>query len=421
MKTTLDRLARLPGPVLIILGLICVFCLGLIDYFTGREIMVSAFFLLPIAVCTWLTGRNGGLLICVVSTITWLVTNRPVESSPETDLVIVWNAGMLLLFFLMVVYLLMALKSIQEHLEEMVEQRTAALRAENAERQRVEEELKQANVELGRGKAELQKALDALQTSHAELQATQWQLTEVAKMESVGRMAAGVAHEVKNPLAIIVMGIGHLKSLPLAQDESAALTLADLQEAVTRADTVVSELLGFSAPRELELQVQDPNQIIEKALALVHHQLTTAGVDVVKMLEPKLPTLWLDGNKMEQAFVNLLTNAIQSMPQGGTLYVRTRVAASAGNEEATGRTETTSPAAKSGVQMVVVEIEDTGSGIPVENLSKVFDPFFITKSAGKGTGLGLSVAQRIVQLHRGRIVADNRQQGGARFAVFLQA
>jgi signal transduction histidine kinase len=237
----------------------------------------------------------------------------------------------------------------------------------------------------------------ALVQTHEELKAAQLKLIQNAKMESVGRLAAGVAHEVKNPLAVIQLGVDYLKNTAPG-DPALAETVHDMADAVTRADTVIKGLLDFSRSEQLALTPQDLNAVIEETLLLVKHELTRNRVELDRDLEANLPAVDLDRNKIKQVFINLFMNAIQAMgSDGGTLTVRTR----------------RQPLPDSGRPGVVVDVEDTGTGIPEDKLDKLFDPFFTTKAVGSGTGLGLSVSQKIVELHGAAIRIGNRKPKGA--------
>lgn len=259
-----------------------------------------------------------------------------------------------------------------------------------------EQQLRRTHEALLQREGALREALSALEQSHAELKAAQWQLVEAEKMESIGRLAAGVAHEVKNPLAVLLMGTQLMaKHLP-DHDGRAAEILREMETAVRRADTVVRGLLDVSASRGVALQEASLNVIIQQALALVH-PLSAAARITVRTELGELPGLRLDRQRMEQVLVNLFMNAIQAMPRGGTLAVTT--AAAPGGS-------------------VIAEVRDTGAGIPEAALAKVFDPFFTTKPPGQGTGLGLTVCRHLVELHGGTIQIMNRPGGGC--SVTLQ-
>lgn len=249
----------------------------------------------------------------------------------------------------------------------------------------------------------LRKTHLALVRTHEELKAAQMKLIQNAKMESVGRLAAGVAHEVKNPLAVIQLGLDYLTHSTKG-DAALAEAIQDMDDAVKRADTVIKGLLDFSRSEQLALKPQDLNAVIEETLLLVKHEFTKNHVTVEKDLQPQLPPVALDGNKIKQVFINLFMNAIQAMgSNGGTLTVRTR------------RLLPTEPAGDSpaGDEALTVEVEDTGTGIPEDKLDKLFDPFFTTKAVGSGTGLGLSVSRKIVELHGATIKIGNRKTRGA--------
>lgn len=376
---------------------------GWVDYWTGAELSVSTLYLLPVGLSTWRLGRRAGLVTATGSAVVWLAADSAAGQRWGHPLVPYWNAGMLLGFFAVVVYLLSALRLSQENLEGQVADRTAALRHEINERRRAQERLIQANEELSESRERLVEALAELQRSHAELKATQWQLIEATKLESIGRLAAGVAHEVKNPLMTLTMAADYLAQVVPAQEPEAGTMLQDMRDAIQRANRVISELLEFSRPGELSLKPEDLHAIVDRALSLVKLELARHHVEVVRQFAETLPAVPMDRNKIEQVLVNLFMNALQAMSQGGTLTIRTFVVAGApGSSPALG-----------------LEIDDTGPGVPAAYLAKVFDPFFTTKPAGQGTGLGLCVAQQIVQLHGGTITLHNRPEGGARVTIVL--
>lgn len=251
----------------------------------------------------------------------------------------------------------------------------------------------------------------------AELRATQLQLIQSEKLDSVGRMAAGVAHEVKNPLMMILTGVKVLSKRLENTDESTRQILHDMTEAVERADRIISGLLSYSRDRGLDLALTDLNGTIEQSLLLVNHALDTARIAVVKNLHESLPLVQLDEFKMQQVFVNLFTNAIHASDRDGQIRVTTSMerltrGASVGYR----KTDKYTP----GERVVIVQIEDSGTGIPREHLEKVFDPFFTTKPTGSGTGLGLSVSRQIVEMHGGTIEVGNRDGGGARVTLILK-
>jgi PAS domain S-box-containing protein len=280
------------------------------------------------------------------------------------------------------------------------------------ERKRFEEQLQKKNVELAESEA-------ALRRSHKELQAAQLQLIQAEKMESIGTLAAGVAHEVKNPLAILQMGVNYLgKKLP-AGDENIGMVLQEMKEAISRADQITRGLLDFAASQQLAVKLMDFNQLIEQTLKLVRHELNAKRIEVVRQLGGALPKVAVDKTQIQQVFVNLFVNAVHAMPEGGVLTVRTY---------AKQVTETTHQEGSRkadhfwvGDTAVWAEVEDTGGGIPHELLAKIFDPFFTTKPTGVGTGLGLPVTRKIIELHGGTIDIKNKPEGwGVRVTIVLK-
>lgn len=286
---------------------------------------------------------------------------------------------------------------------------------------RTEEKLKQTNRRLSDRQARLREAVKNLGSSHRLLQSTQLQLIHAEKMESVGRLAAGVAHEVKNPLAVINMGIDYLRTTtPAKGDKALARVFEEMRDAVNRASRIISGLVDFSASGRLDFKIGDLNPLIGKSLLLVRHEMMRQGIKSCQALGKKLPRVRLDVTKMEQVFINVFMNAIQAMPEGGTLTVRTYTRTIGG----TGRLPRVILRRKSfrpGDIVVVAEIDDTGTGIPKEILPKIFDPFFTTKPTGVGTGLGLSVVKNIIELHGGAIDIENIKDGGVRVIIALKA
>ncbi len=293
------------------------------------------------------------------------------------------------------------------------------------ERKRAEMRLVEANVELvemndelARSEEALRQALGDVQASHEELRAAQLQLIQAEKMESIGTLAAGVAHEVRNPLQTILMGLAYLGKNFAVGNETIALVLTDMRDAVRRADAIVRDLLHLSAAKQLEVKEDDFNAVVEHSLWLVNYELNRAGIDLVRALDGDLPRVKFDKAKMEQVFINLFMNAIQAMPQGGTLTIRTS-ARTWSNSDST--EERKSCQIQPGDPVVVTEIEDTGVGIPGEKLHRIFEPFFTTKPTGIGTGLGLPVTKQIIELHGGTIDIKPGNAGGVRVTVALKA
>jgi PAS domain S-box-containing protein len=265
-------------------------------------------------------------------------------------------------------------------------------------------EEKQAKEDLLRAHAKLKEA-------HQNLRTLQMQLVEAEKMKSIGRLAAGVAHEVKNPLAIIAMGVDYLSQVNFGQDPTVPAIIQEVSTALQRTDHVVRELLEFSAPKQLDTEQHDLNAIIEEALSLTGGILASKHIEVVPELTPDLPPLRIDKAKISQVIVNLLTNAADAVPDsGGRITVRT--CADQITTFSTNIGDNRTDLFRAGDLVVAAEIEDNGPGIPNDKLEKVFDPFFTTKPAGQGTGLGLTVSKTIMDLHNAALTVSNRKEGG---------
>jgi len=256
----------------------------------------------------------------------------------------------------------------------------------------------------------LQRSRDQLRTAHEDLRAVQLALIDAEKLKSVGRLAAGVAHEVRNPLAITRMGIDFLSMESFSEESGAPVILEEIRIALARADTVVNSLLDFSTPKPLEIAHHDMNAVIKDSLALIEAHAAGLNIGVESDLEVDLPEIPLDRKKAGQLFVHLFTNAVQAMNGPGTLRIRTRSRQL--NGVGPNISDSRSESFRVGDLVVVAEVFDTGPGIPGDKLGKVFEPFFTTKPTGKGTGLGLAVCKTIVDLHGGTIQIDNCPEGG---------
>jgi signal transduction histidine kinase len=231
---------------------------------------------------------------------------------------------------------------------------------------------------------------------NARLQSTQQQLVQSEKLAAVGQLTAGIVHDVKNPLTVIKGMAEALQDEPELKPY-ANKELALIRESATKANQIVSDLLTFSRQSTPEMHQQDLKATVEAALRITAYLTRKANVHVVTALPEQSVYMTYDAQQIEQVLVNLIQNAIQAMPQGGTLRVSLSQAAGA----------------------VALAVQDTGVGIPPENLRRIFDPFFTTKPAGEGTGLGLSVSYGIIARHHGRIDVDSTVGQGTTFTILL--
>ncbi len=241
-------------------------------------------------------------------------------------------------------------------------------------------------------------------------------LMQSAKLESVGRLAAGVAHEVKNPLAIIQMGVDYLYG-EFPKESEACQVIKDMEDAVQRADGVVKGLLNFSHEKKLSKRQTDLNDVLRDSLKLVQFELNHHNISVEEKLAQELPTINADPDKLKQVFINLFMNAIQAMGREGKLELTSECFRLRKEGDAL---HLANGKFRPGERVVVIKVDDNGTGIEPEKVEKVFDPFFTTKPVGQGTGLGLSVSRNIIELHGGAINLCNREGGGASVVLIFK-
>jgi PAS domain S-box-containing protein len=297
--------------------------------------------------------------------------------------------------------------------------RMAGSHVDLTERKQAEDELQHAYADLSQNEAALKSTLQELQTANEQLRTTQLQLIQAAKLESVGTLAAGVAHEVKNPLQTILMGLDYLDlTLAAGHDENTTMVLTDMRDAVNRANAIIRELLQLSAATDFALREEDLNALFERSLWLINSEIIASQITVVRKFDADLPRVRLDRGKLEQVFINLFINALQAMSQGGILTITTRHGRFGEDLKLTG------PAFSHfapGEPVVIAEVQDTGKGIPETNLPRIFDPFFTTKPTGVGTGLGLSVVKTIMDLHGAAIDIRTSPVGGVLVTLVFRA
>jgi len=248
------------------------------------------------------------------------------------------------------------------------------------------------------------------------LENAQQQLIHAEKMESIGRLAAGVAHEVKNPLAIIQMASDFLGA-EVADNKDAHAVVKDIDEAVDRANTIVRGLLDFSRDEKLERHPANVNDVIQRALQLVAYELRKRQIEVTTNLSSSLPVMQIDSGKLQQVFVNLFMNAAHAMGDSGQLSV------SSGLHRITAAQELRHDRERNfriDEDVILLEVADSGPGIAEADQEKIFDPFYTSKPVGEGTGLGLSVSQNIISLHQGILDVRNGYNGGAVFIMLFK-
>jgi signal transduction histidine kinase len=243
-----------------------------------------------------------------------------------------------------------------------------------------------------------------VQERGSQLYEAKMQLIQAEKMESVGRLSAGVAHEVKNPLAIIQMGADYLKEV-IPPELGVQEVIADIDDAVQRADVVIKDLLDFSHNDKLELCPVDLNVVVKEALRMVAHEFTRRNIATHLQLSADNPRIDMDANKVQQVLINMLMNASQAIGNDGQVSISCGVVKFDRDEK--------SAMFQPGERVLRLSITDDGPGISEDDLARLFDPFFTTKPVGEGTGLGLSVSRNIMELHSGRLDICNAPTGGA--------
>jgi signal transduction histidine kinase len=216
-------------------------------------------------------------------------------------------------------------------------------------------------------------------------------LIQSEKLASIGQLAAGVAHELNNPLANISLNTEML--MRNCKDEVSAKKLNVIAENVDQAARIVRDLLDFSREAKLELEFLDVNEVLVKALESLKYEIR--DIKIVDNLDPNLPRVLGDRVRLKQVFTNIISNALHAMDNGGVLSISTRA----------------------DKKFLEVRISDTGRGIPKEHLGKIFDPFFTTKGVGKGTGLGLAISYSIVEKHGGLIEVESEVGKGTTFII----
>jgi len=236
--------------------------------------------------------------------------------------------------------------------------------------------------------------MDELESARERENVQRAQLAHTEKMAAVGTLAAGVAHEVNNPLAGVAACLENLRAHP--DDVEMRTRYLDLiEDGLKRIERTISNLLDFSRQREIRPEPTSINHNLRHVVELVGYQLRRANIEVVFDLDRDEALVMADHFQMEQLFLNLVLNAIDAMPDGGTVTLRTRVR---GGE-------------------VIAEVIDSGTGIPEEIQDRLFDPFFTTRDVGEGTGLGLAVSDSIVAAHGGTIEVESKVGEGATFRV----
>jgi len=246
------------------------------------------------------------------------------------------------------------------------------------------------------GKGELAVLGQSFNSMVETLHQTQQELLHKERLASMGQLAAGVAHEINNPLGTILL-FSDVMYKEAPEDDPRRGDLKMIINETTRCKNIVADLLNFARQQEVLAQETDVHALLEQVIEGVSRQPIFKEVKIVCQFSPTLPTIQADPAQLQQVFVNLFNNAAEAMGAGGTITLATR--------PLNGQVE--------------IKVSDTGCGIPEENLGKLFTPFFTTKALGKGTGLGLSIVYGIIKMHRGQIAVQSQVGQGTTFTVTL--
>ena len=363
----------------IFIALVLAALVGTVDYATGRDLAVSAFYLIPICWACWTAGRRPGLWLAGLCTLVWLFSDLSSGYQYPYSAIPYWNALMLLGLFIAVVYSLSAFQSAHgrlqeaqsllenqnERLEKTVRQRTAALEAEIAERKRQE---------------------------NARLQAE--------RLAMVGSIAAQVAHEVRNPLGSITLNldllskeIEKLSATSRHAPQEGGILVNEMREEIRRIQRVIEDYLRFARLPRFQRRPVKLNEYLEQKLAFMGATFEKAGVRLRTEFDSALGTINVDPEQLWQACLNLLQNSLEAMPEGGSLDVSTR---------------------RQGDEALLC-VADTGNGMTQEQQEQLFVPFFTTKKGG--TGLGLPLTLRILNEHGARIECASTVGKGTSFTI----
>jgi len=284
--------------------------------------------------------------------------------------------------------------------------------------------------------------LKSLEMANKKLKQAQEELIRTEKLASIGRFAAGVAHEVGNPLGAILGYTSILEKNEIDREESKDY-LKRIGKEIERINRIVRELLDFARPSKFEIKDIEVNKVVENTLSLLSHQKNFKNIETQLELQPDLPMIKGDESQLSQVLINILLNAIDAMPNGGNLKIQTenlvadnlfgdefqplypRRRKADPTESDYSRMRKPDPLSSllskfsRGDSLIKITISDTGMGIEQEHLEKIFDPFFSTKDPDKGTGLGLSISLRIIESMGGKISVESEVGKGSTFEIYF--
>lgn len=349
---------RLNAAWVVVLATVLITLASYLDNLSGRNFGLSAFYLIPICWACWKAGRNVGIFMAVISSIAWLYLNGFIYKHP---LIAYWNAFMLLVLYLVVVFLLSASQKAHRNLAEMIK----ALQAEMAERKRLE--------------------MAAIQAE---------------RLAVVGTMAAQVAHEVRNPLGSIMLNLDLLEKEYSKRDGTAIsdeilALFGDIRAEIQRIKRFIEYYLKFARLPRQERHPLELNEFLDEKLSFMGGEFERAKVKVHTGFDGAVGKVNADSEQLWQATLNLIHNSMDAMPTGGELTV--------GTWREGGQTR--------------IRVSDRGQGMNEDQMQRVFTPFFTTKQSG--TGLGLTLVRQIAVEHGGHVECESHVGEGTTFTIFL--
>ena len=265
---------------------------------------------------------------------------------------------------------------------------------------------------------ELEDEILVRKRTEKQLVESQNQLIQNEKLAALGRLASGVAHQIRNPLEIILMGTEFIGNSLDKKNPKIDMSLKKILQAVNRANKIITDILGFARTSKLNFETINLVSMIEEILEFMGSKTSISSIKILKNYPEETINVTADKNMIQQVFINLISNAHDAMPKGGEIKINIYTKTASETNSLVGYRD--KDYFKIGDQMAVVEIEDTGEGIPEDTLQKIFEPFYTTKKRGKGTGLGLSMAHLIIDRHRGIIDVKSRVNEGTKFTLELQ-
>ena len=380
--------------------------------FGGATGPIGIIYVFPILVGGIVIGINYGFFIATLAVILYLVMIPVAQSGllPQIiappargEIVPVFVGSWVLLFYLVASVSWYAASRLNLALRD-VRRKAGELQTANEKLQASEEELRASNEELRASNEELRATEEELRATNEELQAAneelreaQEQLIRSEKLAAIGKLAGGVGHELRNPLGAIKNAVYYIKgkliNSELAKTEPRMIEfLGIMDDEISSSNKIINDLLNFSRVVKLAVSPTEIRKVMEGALSYL---TVPENIEVINKLDANLPEVEIDADQIRQVFVNIATNAIQAMPEGGKLTID----------------------ARKGDKFLEVAISDTGDGISEDAIGKIFDPLFTTRA--KGIGFGLAVCKSIIERHKGAIEVESKVGEGATFTIKL--